>query len=419
MFLAAGDPLIEVQREVEIGPAFAQRVRFQFVIDLVGAQLGLVRTLRGLTPKFGSFDDSGFHEREGHVLEANDAFLRMVGYDRDDLRAGHLSWRNMTPPEWREQDERLLRQHQITGRLYPFEKEYFRKDGSRVPVLIGVATFEEGGEQSIAFVLDLTERKRAEAALRESEEQWKAVFENNPTMYFMVDGMILSVNPFGAEKLGYSRDEMIGPRVEILFHEADRESARRNKAACLEHLGRTVSWELRKIRKDGGVLWVRETGRAMSIKNRPVVLIVSEDITEGKLATEALRETHNAIEAMSETSEGSRELLIATGKTESGDALVAVRDFGPRTGAGCPRATLRGLLHDQAKRLGPGAVDLPFDNRNVRRAIVGERQYAPRRGLPIHPARSSGQCNASVTLMTAVAEMAPSRTSPTLTRGIV
>ncbi len=112
---------------------------------------------------------------EGHVLEANDAFLRMVGYDREDLTAGRLSWRNMTAPEWREQDERLLRRHEITGRLHPFEKDYFRKDGSRVPVLIGVATFEEGGEQSIAFVLDLTERKGAEAALRESEERFRTL----------------------------------------------------------------------------------------------------------------------------------------------------------------------------------------------------------------------------------------------------
>ena len=96
---------------------------------------------------------------------------------------------------------------------------------------------------------DITERKRVEEALRDSEEQWRAVFENNPTMYFMVGatGTILSVNPFGAEQLGYTIDELIGRPVQDIFHEADREAVQRHAAACLEHLGRTMSWELRKI----------------------------------------------------------------------------------------------------------------------------------------------------------------------------
>ena len=230
---------------------------------------------------------------EGQILEANDAFLRMVGYDREDLVSGRLSWTDLTPPEWDSRNAKTVREVRMTGTAQPFEKEYFRKDGSRVPVLIGSASFEKGGNQGVAFVLDLTERKVAEAALRESEEQWKAVFENNPTMYFMLDptGTILSVNPFGAQQLGYTTDELIGRPVEILFHEDDRDYALRSASKCLEHFGRTASWELRKIWKNGDMLWVRETARAMLIKNRPVVLVVCEDITEGKRAAEALRET--------------------------------------------------------------------------------------------------------------------------------
>jgi PAS domain S-box-containing protein len=141
-------------------------------------------------------------------------------------------------------------------------------------------------------IQDITDRKRAEQALRDSEEQWKAVFENNPTMYFMVDatGTIMSVNPFGAEQLGYTAEELIGRPVQNLFHEADREAVQRNTAICLEQLGRAMSWELRKIRKDGEALWVRDTARTMLIKKRPVVLIVCEDITERKRTAEALRE---------------------------------------------------------------------------------------------------------------------------------
>jgi PAS domain S-box-containing protein len=115
---------------------------------------------------------------------------------------------------------------------------------------------------------------------------WRAVFENNPTMYFMLDaaGTIVSVNPFGAEQLGYTVDELIGCPVQNVFHEADRDAVRRNVACCFEQLGRTMSWEFRKLRKDGSVLWVRETARAMPIKDRPVALIVCEDVTERKRA---------------------------------------------------------------------------------------------------------------------------------------
>jgi PAS domain S-box-containing protein len=105
---------------------------------------------------------------EGPILQANDTFLKTVGYSHDDLASGRLSWIGLTPPDWRDRDKREL---QAIGILQSFEKEYFRKDGSRVPVLIGVARFEEGGRKGVAFVLDLTERKRAEEALRNMQSE--------------------------------------------------------------------------------------------------------------------------------------------------------------------------------------------------------------------------------------------------------
>jgi PAS domain S-box-containing protein len=102
----------------------------------------------------------------GQILEANDAFLRIVGYEREDLVSGRLRWTDLTPPEWLDLDERQwVPELKMSGSLQPFEKQYFRKDGSRVPVFIGVTSFEETGNQGVAFVLDLTERKHTEALL--------------------------------------------------------------------------------------------------------------------------------------------------------------------------------------------------------------------------------------------------------------
>jgi PAS domain S-box-containing protein len=93
---------------------------------------------------------------ECQIMEANEAFLHMVGYDHEELVASRIRWTYLTPPDWRDRDARWIQEHKITGTLRPIEKECFRKDGSRVPVLIGAATFEDGGNQGVAFVLDLT-----------------------------------------------------------------------------------------------------------------------------------------------------------------------------------------------------------------------------------------------------------------------
>jgi PAS domain S-box-containing protein len=106
---------------------------------------------------------------EGAITGANEAFLRMVQYNREDLSSGRVCWTDLTPAEWRGYDEGVIADLKATGIFQPFEKEYFRKDGSRVPVLLGGALLEGDGNEGIAFVLDLSEQKRAERALRRSE----------------------------------------------------------------------------------------------------------------------------------------------------------------------------------------------------------------------------------------------------------
>jgi PAS domain S-box-containing protein len=145
-----------------------------------------------------------------------------------------------------------------------------------------------------ALEAESRDRKRAEEALRTSEEQWRNAFENNPTMYFLLEtsGRIQSVNPFGATQLGYTVDELISRSVWDLFHEADRAVVQQYSARCLEKLGESLSWELRKVRKDGTVFWVRETARAiLGTGNQPILLVACEDISVRKESEEKLRKS--------------------------------------------------------------------------------------------------------------------------------
>jgi PAS domain S-box-containing protein len=106
---------------------------------------------------------------EGAIVQANEAFLHMLQYKVDDVASGRVRWTELTPPELQERDERALTEVNATGMVRPYEKEFFRKDGSRVPVLVAGALFEEGGAEGVGFALDLSEQKGAEAALRRSE----------------------------------------------------------------------------------------------------------------------------------------------------------------------------------------------------------------------------------------------------------
>jgi PAS domain S-box-containing protein len=253
---------------------------------------------------------------EGRIIEANEAFLHMMGYDHDDLVAGRMRWTDLTPPDWRDRDARLIQEHKMTGSLQPFEKEYFRKDGSRVPVLIGVATFEEAGNQGVAFVLDLTERKRAEvvgqrlAAIVDSSED--AVVSKD------LNGTIESWNG-GAERLfGYQASEVIGKSILIIIP-PDRHDEELGILERIRRGERIRSYETVRMRKDGGLLDISlavsplrdAAGRIIGASK------IARDITERKRAEERLRVQHAVAQILAEAAtieEATPRILRAMGE---------------------------------------------------------------------------------------------------------
>jgi len=188
-----------------------------------------------------------------------------------------------------------------TGEPFEVEGRGLRSDGEYRWFLARAQALRDDKGNIVKWYgssVDIEDRKRATDALRESETQWREVFEHNPVMYFMLDptGTVLSVNGFGAAQLGYTADELVGQSVLKVFFEEDREFVRGNVAACLENVGRSHSWEGRKVRKDGTVLWVRENAKAVrSGAQQPIVLVACEDVTERKRAAEELHEAQTEL----------------------------------------------------------------------------------------------------------------------------
>ena len=235
-------------------------------------------------------------DAKGNVLNWNAGAERLKGYRADEIIGKHFSCfysekdRNAGKPE--AELKKAAAEGQFAG-----ESWRFRKDGSRfwAEVIISALHNEDGSLRGFSKVTqDITGRKIAEDALRFSEDRYRAVFEDNPTMIVTLDTewTILSANPSCAKQLGYTIDELKGHSVLSLFHGNDHAAVIEQLQGCLSAPNHAHRWQFRKVRKDGVTLWVEETAQAVHDLNGALnILVVCQDVTEQKRAEEALRES--------------------------------------------------------------------------------------------------------------------------------
>ncbi|MDB9339188.1 ATP-binding protein [Nodularia spumigena] len=182
------------------------------------------KKLRAYEEKLRSFVDANvigikFGDVYGGIHEANEAFLQMIGYTREDLLTGRLSWRNITPPEHLYLDKQGIAEAQgnPNGACTPYEKEYIHKDGRRIPVLVGYVLVGENREESVVFILDLSERKQAKQQIVQLNQDLQRRIAELQTLFQVIpigigiaedaECKTIRVNPYFAQQLGVSSDK--------------------------------------------------------------------------------------------------------------------------------------------------------------------------------------------------------------------
>jgi len=318
--------IIEGQRAGKYDPAFAVSVfaiilivifavlvwQSAAVIERLSSQrdisdelrLSAQDAVRAYEDKLGSFVDANvigilFGEVNGDIQQANDEFLRMIGYTREDLLAGRIDWKNITPPEHLYLDKQGIAEAKRTanGACTPYEKELICKDGSRVTVLLGYVLLGEKRQEAVAFVLDLSERQAAlhECKQAQAEQQKLVSLVENSSDFIGIatlEGQLLYINDAGQKLVGLASQEEVRQKVILDYVMPE------DKAYLQEHILPTV---LSQDRWQGEFRFQHfQTGQVIPVDyniftvkdhntGQPIALAtVTRNITEQKQAEERI-----------------------------------------------------------------------------------------------------------------------------------
>jgi PAS domain S-box-containing protein len=279
---------------------------------------------------------------QGRIIEANQAFLDIVGYAREDLVSGRLRWRELTPAEWHDADDQALAELKATGTVQQREKEYFRKDGSRVPILIARALFEWNRDEGVAFVLDLTERKHVEGALRDAQANLAHVVRVT-TLGELTASIAHEVNqPLAA----------VVANAEACLRWLDRGTpdltAARRSVECIIDDGNRASGVIRRVRALANKTNIERAPLDVNDVVRETIPLVQRELISHQvllrmelalalpmilgdrvqLQQVIINLVMNGIEAMQSVTDRPRELAIRSRQDETRQVLVTVRDCG-------------------------------------------------------------------------------------------
>jgi PAS domain S-box-containing protein len=298
-----------------------------------------------------------FWDMAGNVNDANDAFLRIIGYSREDLLSGNVQWSAMSPPEYRAADERALEEVRQYGGCQSYEKEYIRKDGRRVPVLLGGALMEGSQEHGVGFVLDLTERRKAEAELatrrveaKRAQEQLLALQAElaHATRVTTLGELSASI----AHEVGQPLGAIVTGGEACLRWLGRRTPQPEEVRACVELMiaeGRRASEIVLRIRSLTTRAAPQKTQLGLNEVVKEVVLLVQREVLHHRISLRLklasglppvlgdrvqlqqvlINLVINGIQAMADAGDDPRELLIESRDDKGGHVVVAVQDSGP------------------------------------------------------------------------------------------
>ncbi|MCX5994060.1 MAG: PAS domain S-box protein, partial [Chloroflexi bacterium] len=306
----------QIIEEVYVGEIVSRPTWLRLVVVSMGEDIAILaqditerkqaeEKLKESESRLHRFYESGligvlYWNMNGQIVDANDKFLAIIGYSRDDLANGRINWIDMTPPEYRHLDDDSVVELKATGvNKEPFEKVYIRKDGTRVPILLAGAMLDEERFNGVAFVLDVTERKKAERTIEKQREEYRTIFDAVRPMitYLDKEGVIQRINKSGADTVNLTPQEIVGKTVHAFFPaaEADKFTADNNKVITSGEplIGSIIEYTLPSGQKRWAQIdripYLNESGDLTG------VITFNQDITGRRLAEENLIKSYESV----------------------------------------------------------------------------------------------------------------------------